>query len=199
MADAKDKKNDGPEWGGFKGTPVAGSLLEGDAVEGKGVASAEFTAGEKTHTVIAYKDDAAAKLKEAVEAGKEVTVRGPMLGSSNKGTFHFGAAQFKAPGEPKVEKTEEEKAADKAARAEANRARALEADKTRFPVVAGDVSEGDSITVDGNDVTVASLGAKFTVDADKVADFEERFGVTFEAGTEIQYAKYEEPDMSPSP
>ncbi len=95
-----------PEWGGFKGVIVKGSLKE----EGEKLEATGRTAEGKEHRVVAYphNKNGAAALKEAEASGAEIVVRGPMLGSTAKGTFHFGAAMIKEPAAPKAEVKEPE-------------------------------------------------------------------------------------------
>lgn len=97
----------------------------------------------------------------------------------------------------KVELTEEEKAA----KAEAAKARAAEADKTRVPVIAGSVEAGGEVTVDGNTVTVAELGAAWDLDADGAERLKARFpdveGIV--AGVSVQFAKFTVPEPAEEP
>lgn len=191
MADEKqeDKAKNKPEWGGFKGTIVKGSLKEDD---GKLLAVGR-TAEGKEHHLVAYphQKNGAEALRAAHESGKEVVVRGPMLGSSNKGTFHFGAAMIKDPGAPKAEKRELT-AEEKAAKAEERAAQMAARDKSQFPVKVGSVAEGDTITVDGNEFDVTGLGREFEIDKDNVGSIAERFGgAEFEIGDKVQFAKFD--------
>lgn len=201
---AEEKKQDKPEWGGFKGTIVKGSLVEAD---GKITATGK-TAEGKEHRVVAYPHmkNGADALRAAHESGAEVIVRGPMLGSAQKGTFHFGAATVTDPAAPKAEKADKapkgEKAPkaelteeEKAAKAEAARAAALARDASRFPVKVGAAKEGDTLVVNGADVTVTKLGREFELDEKGVADLAARFdGVEFAVGDKVAYASFEAPE-----
>lgn len=206
MAEEKtEKKNDGPDWGGFKGTIVKGSLKEED---GKLLATGK-TAEGKEHAVIAYphQKKGAEALRAAHDSGKEVIVRGPMLGSSKKGTFHFGAATVRDADAPKAEKaakpelSDEEKEAAKKARAEANAKRRDEADKTRVPVVVGSVEAGAEIEVNGETMTVTDLGSAWKLEDEAAVEaLAKRFpGVEgLKVGDEVQFAKFEEPSPEPA-
>lgn len=206
MAEDKksEKKNDGPEWGGFKGTIVKGSLKEvDDKLEAVGK-----TAEGKEHVVIAYphQKNGAEALRAAHESGKETVVRGPMLGSSKKGTFHFGAAIVRDADAPKAEKAPKPEltAEEKAARSEAAAQRREEADKTRVPVVVGSADVDGSIEVDGETVTVTDLGTAWKLEDEAAVEaLAKRFPQVegLKVGDEVQFAKFAVPepeaDMSP--
>ena len=199
MSNGKTDEKKQLEWGGFKGVIVQGSLKE---VDGK-LEAVGKTAEGKEHRIIAYPHmkGGAEALKAAAESGAEMIFRGPMLGSNAKGTFHFGCAVVKAPGEPKAkaEPKPELTEAEKAERSAKAREDALARDATRYPVLEGSIAEGASLSVAGNEVTVTSVGRSFELDEDAAADINARFdGANFKAGDKIAYAKFEEPEMSPS-
>ena len=199
MSNEKTSEKKQPEWGGFKGVIVPGSLK---SVEDK-LEAIGRTAEGKEHRIVAYPHmkGGAEALKAAAESGAEMVFRGPMLGSNAKGTFHFGCAVVMAPGEPKAkaEPKPELTEAEKAERSAKAREEALARDATRYPVLEGSVTAGGIITVAGNDVTVTAVGRSFELDADGATDINARFdGANFSAGDKIAYAKFEEPDMAPS-
>ncbi|MBW3243392.1 hypothetical protein KUV57_12030 [Epibacterium sp. DP7N7-1] len=105
--------------------------------------------------------------------------------------------ELKANKPAKTELSEEEKAA----KAEAGLAAAKERDKTRLPVVEGSVSEGDTVSVGGEDVAVTKLGTAWELDTDeKVAGLKERFPEVegIEKGAKVQFASFEAPEEAPA-
>lgn len=91
--------------------------------------------------------------------------------------------------------SDEDKAAAAEERAKRGREAALERDKTRMPVAVGTVGEGDTMSVNGADVSVARVGKSFTLDEDGARDMAERFpGADVKAGQEIAYASFEAPE-----
>lgn len=108
------------------------------------------------------------------------------------------AAKATAKAAAKPEKTAEEVAAEKEVRAEANRQRAIEADKTRVPVLSGSVAEGDTLANgEHGDVTVSKLGGEWALDdEDAVQRLAARFpeaGASFKVGDKVQFANFEVP------
>lgn len=100
----------------------------------------------------------------------------------------------KAAKEPEVVKTPEEIEAAKEARAVAGRERALEADKTRVPVLTGSVAEGGTVTVGGVDVTVTKVGAPVDLTEESAARYAERFpDLAFKGGDSVSFAYFEAP------
>lgn len=98
----------------------------------------------------------------------------------------------KEPKAPKPDLTEEEKAA----KAEAARAAALERDATRVPVLAGSVAVEGGVTVQGVEVAVTKLGKAWTLDEAGVKDLAGRFpDVSFNVGDEVTYASFDAEEL----
>jgi hypothetical protein len=115
------------------------------------------------------------------------------LGAEGRKTREDGLKAEK--GEAKPEKTAEEIEAAKADRAAAARDRAIEADKTRVPVLSGSVAEGGTVSVGGNDVAVTKVGAEVELDDAAAARYAERFPDTsFKAGDKVSFAYFEAPE-----
>lgn len=91
-------------------------------------------------------------LKAEREAGKETEAKAP-----------------KAAKAPKEQKSPEQVEADKAARAEAGRARAAERDKFRVAVDAGSVNVGDTVEKDGEQHEVLHMGSNFDLNGQPLA------------------------------
>ena len=99
-----------------------------------------------------------------------------------------------APKSPKPKMTEEEKAVA----AEKRAAKRDLADKTRVPVFAGSVNMGDTISVDGSDVTVTGLGKAWELDETALDRLKARFpNAKFEIGASVQFAGFDAPVMDP--
>lgn len=97
--------------------------------------------------------------------------------------------------EAKPELSPEEAEAAKAERAAAARDRAIEADKTRVPVLSGSVAEGGTVSVNGTDVAVTKVGTEVELDDAAAARYTERFPDTdFKAGDKVSFAYFEAPE-----
>ena len=95
---------------------------------------------------------------------------------------------------PKPKLTEEEMAAI----AEKRAAKLDLADKTRVPVLTGSVTMGDTISVNGNDVTVTGLGKNWDLDQTALDRLKARFpNAKFEVGASVQFAGFDAPEMEP--
>lgn len=102
-----------------------------------------------------------------------------------------------APAKPeKPQKTEEEIAAAKEARAEANRARAAERDASRVLIEAGSVAIGGTVEKDGASVEVNHIGATFEKDGQEMAyAYFGDLGAEMAAKEAEKEAEAEEPSM----
>ena len=194
------------DWSTRAGVVQKDSIVEA----GKGIKATIVNKDGKPNTIGAYTEKSIAKIREVAETGEPVIVRGDLLGRGN--TLHVAASYIKGQNEPAAEKgakapkadkpemSDEEKAAAATARAEANRARALERDATRVPVKVGTVAEGDKLDVNGKEVEVTKLGAEFEVSENGKVDLQERFGFEFEVGDKVQYAQFPaEPEATNEP
>lgn len=191
------------DWSTRVGTIKAGSITE---VE-KGIKAVVVNKDNKEMTVGAYNDAAIKKVRDAAEKGTPHIFRGDLLGRGE--TLHVGVQHVAEQGAPKAEKSADKPKADKAekapkpeltdeekaARAEANRARALERDATRVAVVSGSVTEGDKLDLGDKEVSVTKLGAEFEVTEANKPDLLERFGTEFNVGDKVQYASYDAPEL----
>lgn len=196
MADEKKKDRD---WS-YRSGVVDAKLEEFKTKSGADALRGKITNAEGKETIIeAFSEKAIASLREAAAAEGPYTVGGQAYFTEGN-VPHIMIATAAPKAEPKPELTEEEKAARAEARAAAGHEAALERDKTRVPVVEGSVTEGDSITVDGESVTVTGLGRAWELETDEqVAGLKERFpGVEgIEKGAKVQFAKFEEPSPAP--
>ena len=196
-----EKKSDTRDWSTRVGTIKSVEEFK-DSKGGDALRAIVVNAEGKESIVEGFGEKGIAKIREAEASDKPMVFRGPAY--FTKGNIaHVILQMVKPQAEPgaKAEKkapTEEEKAA----RAEAGRASALERDATRVPVVQGAVSEGDSMTVNGSDVTVTKLGAAWDLDTEeKVASLKERFPdvAGLELGAKVQFANFEAPEVDTSP
>lgn len=201
-------KKDSQRVGTIKPGSVTDVAADGDK---KGYVSALIVNAEgKEHPVRVYGEKRIERFKAYAEAGEARVFSGPLGGKKGETPHVMVNAMYevgglknkaekapkepKAAKEPKVTKTPEERAA---ARAEAN--------KTRFPVLVGSVSENETISVNGRDVKVVSFGSEFEVDEKTHARLKTEFEeaglgeIHFEVGAKVAYAKFDEVEPSPAP
>lgn len=197
---ADEKKND-RDWSTRVGTIKSVEEFK-DKQGGDALRAIVVNAEGKESIVEGFGEKGVAKIREAEASDKPMVFRGPAYFTQGN-VAHVMVMQVKVQGEPKAkaekkELTEEEKAA----KAEAARAAAVERDATRVPVIEGSVAEGETVSVNGSDVSVTSLGRAWELDTEeKVAQLQERFPdvAGLEVGAKVQFANFEAPENESSP
>ena len=161
MTDQKPEKKSDRDWSTRVGTVKKGSIETFTTKGGDEALRAIVVNAEGKESIVeAFGAPAQEKLRAAADADKPMVFRGPAYFTEGN-VPHLMVATVAAQGEPKAEKSADELAADKAARAEANKARATERDKSRVAVEAGSISVGGTVEKDGAKHEVNFVGESF--------------------------------------
>jgi len=172
MTDQKPEKKTDRDWSTRVGTVKDGSIETFKTKSGEDALRAVVVSAEGKESIIeAFSAAAQEKLNAAAASDKPMVFRGPAYFTEGN-IPHVMIATASPQGEPKAAaeaKSPEETEADKAARAEANKARATARDASRVQIDAGSVGIGDTVEKAGVKHEVNHIGDTYEKDGKQVA------------------------------